>query len=96
MTAFWDANWGNSSGNDEPTSSFFVFLSNAPVSFKVGLQGLKSQPTVEAELVTAALAMEDPMFPSKVMKKLVFGTRFDFIPLNIYNTLALHVAGNRT
>ena len=38
--------------------SYIVFLANAPVSFRVGLQGLTSQSTMEVELVAAALAMK--------------------------------------
>ena len=58
-------------------SSYNVFLANAPVSFKVGLQGLTAQSTIEAELVAAALAMTEAVFCSNMMKELGLGTRFD-------------------
>ena len=74
-------------------SSFIVFLANARVSFKVGLQGLTAQSTMEAELVAAALAMKEAVFCSNMMKELGFVTRFDSVPLYIDNTSALHVAG---
>ena len=45
LTAFSDANWGNNPDNGKSTSSYIVFLSNGPVSFKVGLQGLTAQST---------------------------------------------------
>ena len=59
MTAFSDANWGNNPDNGKSMSSYVVSLANAPVSFKVGLQGLTAQSTMEAELVDAALAMKE-------------------------------------
>ena len=40
-------------------SSYIVFLSNVPVRFKVGLQGLTAQSTMKRELVAAALAMKE-------------------------------------
>ena len=76
--------------------SYIVFLSNAPVSFKVGLQRLTAQSTMEAELAAAALAMVETVFCSNMMKELGFVARFDSVSLNIDNTSALHVAGNRT
>ena len=39
LTAFSDANWGNNPDNGKSTSSYIAFLSDGPVSFKVGLQG---------------------------------------------------------
>ena len=49
-------------------SLFTVFSGNAPVSFKVGLQGLTAQSTMEAELVVAALAMKEAVFFSNMMR----------------------------
>ena len=40
LTAFSDANWGNNPDNGKSMSSYIVMLANAPISFKVGLQGL--------------------------------------------------------
>ena len=77
-------------------SSYVVFLANAPVSSKVGLQGLTAQSTMEAELVAAALAMKEAVLCSNMMKELGFGTRFNSVPLYIDNTSGLHIAGNRT
>ena len=96
MTAFSDANWGNNPDNGKSMSSYIVFLANAPVSFKVGLQGLTTQSTMEGELVAAALAMKESVFCSNMMKELGFCTRFDGVRLYIGNISALHVAGNRT
>ena len=64
LTEFSDANWGNNPDNGKSMSSYIVFLATAPVSFKVGLQKLTAQSTMEAELVVAALAMEEAVFCS--------------------------------
>ena len=69
---------------------------NTPIIFKVELQGLTAQPTMEAELVAAALTMkEETIFCSSMMSELGFGESFDSVPLFIDSTLALHIAGNR-
>ena len=65
LTAFSDANWGSNPDNGKSTSSYIAFLSDDPVSFKVGLQGLTAQSTMEAELVAAALTMKETVFCSK-------------------------------
>ena len=96
LTASSDANWGNIPDDRKSMLSYIFFFANAPVSFKVGLQGLTARSTMEAELVAVALAMKEQMFCSKMMKELGFGTRFDSVPLYIDNTSALHVAGNWT
>ena len=62
LTAFSDANWGNIPDNVKSTSSYIAFLSDGPVSFKVGLQGLTAQSTMEAELVVAALILRRQCF----------------------------------
>ena len=82
LTAFSDANWGNKPDNGKSISSYMVFLANAPVSFKVGLQGLTAQSAMEAELVAAALAMKEAVFCSDI-EELGFGTRFDSVSLYI-------------
>ena len=72
-------------------------VANAPIIFKVELQGLTAQPTMEEELVAAALTMkEEAVFCSNMMSELGFGKSFDSVPLFIDNTSALHIAGNRT
>ena len=69
---------------------------NSPIIFKVELQGLTEQPTMEAELVAATLTMkEEALFCSNMMSELGFGESFSNVPLHIDNTSALHVAGNR-
>ena len=72
-------------------------VANAPIIFKVELQGLNAQPTMEAELVAVALTMkEEALFCSNMMSELGFGENFSRVPLYIDNTSALHIAGNRT
>ena len=72
-------------------------VANAPIIFKLELQGLTAQPTVEAELVAVTLTMkEEAVFCSNIMSELGFGESFGSVPLHIDNTSALHIAGNRT
>ena len=96
LAAFPDANWGNNSDNGRSTSSYILILVNAPISFKVRLQGLTAQSTIEAELVAAALAMKEAVFCSIMMLELGFEESFSSVPLYIDNTSALYAAGNRT
>ena len=72
-------------------------VANAPTIFKVELQELTAQPTMEAELVAVALTMkEEAVFCSNMMSGLGFGESFGSVPLHIDNTSALHLADNRT
>ena len=72
-------------------------LANAPIIFKVVLQGLTAQSTMEVELVGVALTMkEEAVFCSNMMLLPGFDTTFGSVPLLFDNTLALHIAGNRT
>ena len=84
-------------GHDRLTPSYIVTLTDAPTIFKVGLQGLTAQSTMEAELVAAALAMKDEaLFCSNTMSGLGFGESFGSVPLHTDNTSALHIVDNRT
>ena len=72
-------------------------VANAPIIFKVELQGLTAHPTMEAKLVAAALTMkEEAVFCSNMMSELGFGESFGSVPLHIDNTSALYIAGNHT
>ena len=71
-------------------------MSRAPVSFKTGIQSLTAIPTMEAELVVAALAMKEAVFCSNMMAELGFGGDFGQAPFQIDNTATLHVIENRT
>ena len=84
-------------GHERLTPSHIVTLTDAPTIFKVGLQGLTAQSTMEAELVAAALVMKDEaVFCSNMVSGLGFGESFGSVPLHIDNTSALHIADNRT
>ena len=72
-------------------------VANAPIVFKVELQGLTAQPTMEVELVAVALTMKgEAVFFSNMMSELGFSKIFSSVPLHIDNTSALHIAGNHT
>ena len=70
-------------------------LANGPISFKVGLQSLSAQSTMEAELVAAATEMKESLFCRNIME-LGFTEVFWSVPVYIDNASALHVAGTRT
>ena len=71
-------------------------LANGPISFKVGLQSVTAQSTMEVELVAAATAMKQSLFCRNMMMELGFTEGFWSIPVYTDNTSALHMAGNRT
>ena len=71
-------------------------LSNGPISFKVVIQELTAQSTMEEEFVAVALTMKESVFCSNMMLELGFKEGFGSVPLQIGNTLALHVTGSRT
>ena len=96
LTAFSNANWGRNPDNEKFTSSYIIMLSNGPISFNVGIQGLTAQLTMEAELVAAALTMKEAVFCSNMMLELGFKEGFGSVPLYIDNTSAFPLAGNRT
>lgn len=50
---------------------------------------------MEAELVVGALAMKGAVFCPNMMKDLGFETLFEHFPVNIDNTVTLHVIGNQ-
>ena len=66
-------------------------VSNGPISFKAGIQGLTAQSPIEVELVAA-----EAVFCSNIMLELGFNKGFGSVPLYINNTLALYTAGKRT
>ena len=89
VASFSDANWGNNPDNGWSTSSYIVMLANAPISFKMGLQGLTAPSSMEAELVGATLAMkEEAVFCSNMMLELGLDKSFGSVPLYIDDTSA--------
>ena len=71
-------------------------LANAPMSFRLGLQGLTAMSTIEAELVASALAMKKAVFCSNMLTELGFGKEFAKMPVHCDNTATLHALGNRS
>ena len=96
LKTFSDANWGANPNNGKSTSSYIIMLSNDPIGFKVGIQGLTPQSTMEAKLVAAALTMKVAVFCSNMMLELGFKEGFGSVPLYTDNASALHGAGKRT
>ena len=80
---------GNNPENGRSTSAYIVMLANAPISFKVGLQGLTAQPMMNAKLVAEALTMKEAVFCSNIMLELGFDENFGSVPLYIDNTSTL-------
>ena len=95
LAAFSDANWVADPDNGKSSSSYIIMLSNGPISFKVGIQGLTAQSTMKAELMAGAFTMKKAIFCSNMMPELGFKEGFGSVPDYIENTSALHVAGNR-
>ena len=93
LAAFTDANWGENPDNRKATSSYTIMLYNGPISFKVAIQQLNAQSTMEAELVAVALTMKESVFCNM---ELGFKEGFGSVPLQIGSTPALHVTGSRT
>ena len=88
LAAFSDANWANNPDNCRFTSLYIVLLANAPISFKVALQGPTAQSTIEAKLLAAALAIKEAVFCSNIMVELGFDENFGSVPQNMDNASA--------
>ena len=82
IASFSNANWGNNPDNDWATSSYIVMLTNAAISFKVGLQGLTAQPMMEAERVAPPWAMKEAVLCSYMILELGFDESFGSVPLS--------------
>lgn len=80
LATFSDANWGNNPGDSKSMPSYVKLFLTAPVNFKVRMQGLTAQSTMEAELVATAVATKEAVFYSNIMKQLGFGPLFDSVP----------------
>lgn len=60
-----------------------MVMFNCPVSFKVAMQGLTTQSTMEAELVARVLAMKEAVFRQSMTTELGFKKDFKCVPLHI-------------
>ena len=82
--------------NSKSSSCYMSMLSDAPIDFKSGLQGLTTMSNMKAELVTSDLAMKEAVFCANMLTGLEFGE--DFAKLLCYsdNMATLHALGNRS
>ena len=96
LTAFSDSNCGNNPDSGKSMLWYIMMMAKAPASFKSGLQSLTDMSTMEAELVTAALAMKEVIFCTNIMTEVGFGSESRSAPLYIDNTATLNVTGNQT
>ena len=92
LTAFSNANGGENPDNGKSTSSYIIMLSNGPISFKVGIQGLTAQSTIEADLVAVALTMKESVFCSNMMLELGFKEGFGSVPATAHTALARSIS----
>ena len=77
LAAYFDVNWGNNPDtNGKSTSLYIAMLANGPISFKLGLQSIPAQSSMEAELLAAALTMKEAVFCSNIMVELGFEKGF--------------------
>ena len=68
-------------GHGRSTPSYIVTLANTPIIFKVGLQGLTAQSTMEEEVVGAALTIKkEAVFCSNIMLELGFDESSGSVP----------------
>ena len=96
LAVFSDSNWANNPDIGKFTSCYLSMLCDAPIGFKLGLQGLTAMSTMEAELVASAFAMKEAVFCSNILTELGFGKNFAKVALYCDNTATLHALGNRS
>ena len=95
LTTYTDADWGGNPDNGKSNSSYIVMLANGPISFKVGLQSLTAQWTMEAELVAAATAMKESLFCRNMMMELGFTEGFRSVPVYINKHIGVARGGKQ-
>ena len=71
-------------------------MAGGPLSFKTALQKVTAQSTMEAALISMALASKEAVYLSNMIDELGFGKRFDCVPRFFDNTSALRITGNNT
>ena len=82
LTAFSDFNWANNPDNGKSTSCYIMMLARAHISFMSCFQSLTAMSTIEAELVSSALAMKEAVFCMNMLTELGFGEQFVQVPLH--------------
>ena len=77
LTGFCDASWTNKPDNGKSTSEEYPFMmAGGPLSFKTTLQSVTTQSTLEAELISMALASEEAVYLANTMPELGCGKLF--------------------
>ncbi|CAM9689311.1 unnamed protein product, partial [Sphacelaria rigidula] len=66
-----------------------------PVTFKVRLQGLTAQSTMEAELVAGAIAIKEAVYCSNMIIEMGCGSSLNTVPIYLDNIATLQVIANR-
>ena len=59
LEGFCDASWGNNPDNRKSTSGYLLMMAGGPLSFKTALQSVTAQSSMEAELISMALASKE-------------------------------------
>lgn len=77
-----------------PTSGNFFMMAGGSLIFKAAFQNVTAKSTMEAELISMALASKQAIYVSNMMTELGLGQLFDSALLLVDKTGALHVAGN--
>ena len=96
LTGFCDASWENNPDNGKSTSGYLFMMAGEPLSFKTALQSVTAQSTMEAGLISMALASQEAVYLLNMMAELGFGKLFNSVQLFVDNTGALHIKGNST
>ena len=73
MTGYCDASWGNNPDNGKSSSGYLFMLAGRPLSFKIALQNVTAQSTLEVELISMAHASKEAVHLSNMMAELGFG-----------------------
>ena len=62
MEGFCDASWGNNPDNGKSTSGYLFKRARGPLDVKIALQNVPAQSTMEAELISRALASKEAIY----------------------------------
>lgn len=59
MAGYRDASWETTPDNGKSTSGYLLIVTGGPSSFKTTLQSVTAESTLEAELISIALASKE-------------------------------------
>ena len=83
LTGVCDASCGNNLDNGKSTSGYLFMIAGGPLSFTTALQSVTTQSTMEAELISMALASKEAIYLSNMMAELGFGKLFNLSLIHI-------------